>query len=108
MVFKIPKRLIMEKILCAAIWYKEDDKVYVHQPKNINYGYVWCGRRHHNIINLRYSLLNEPTRSDTSVQGFLTNQDRFVDRVEANKIAIEADQVYGNKIGDELISEDLY
>lgn len=100
----------MEKILCAAIWYKdkEDDKVYVHQPKNISYGYVWCGRRHHNIINLRFSLLNEPTRSDTSVQGFLTNQDRFVDRVEANKIAIEADQVYGNKIGDELFSEDLY
>lgn len=97
----------MERILCAAIWY-QDGKQYSYQPKNIKEGYVWCGRRHHNIITLRYELLGEPTRRETSVQGFITNTFRFVDRVEANKIAIAAGQVVGNVEGDELISEDLY
>lgn len=47
----------VEYILCAAIWY-DDGKEYPHQPVNIKEGYVWCGRRHHNIINLRGRLLN--------------------------------------------------
>lgn len=97
----------MEKILCAAIWYK-DEKEHPHQPKNIKTGYVWCGRRHHNIINLRFSLLGSTTIHETSVQGFITTKDRFVDRVEGNKIAIAQSQVFGNIEGDELISEDLY
>jgi hypothetical protein len=96
-----------EYILCAAIWYK-NDKQYPHQPKNIKSGYVWCGRRHHNIINLRSTLTGEPTRFETSTQGFITNLDRFVTRVEGNLIAIAANQVTGNIKGDELISEDLY
>ncbi len=97
----------MERILCAAIWYK-DGKKRTHQPKNIDSGYVMCGRRHHNIINLNYDLTGNPTRMETSVQGFMTSLDRFVDRVEGNKIAIAANQVEGNVEGDELISEDLY
>jgi|SRR5690348_6928112 len=101
-------RSAVEYILCAAIWYKGSKEVLKHQPKNINVGYVICGRRHHNIINLRMMLTGEPTRRETSVQGFLTNLDRFVDRVEGNKIAIAAGQVFGNVEGDELISEDLY
>jgi hypothetical protein len=96
-----------EYILCAAIWYK-NGKQHPHQPKNIDNGYVWCGRRHHNIINLRGSLINEVTRKETSVQGFITSLDRFVDRVDANRIAIAAGQVIGNVEGDELFSEDLY
>lgn len=98
---------IGERILCAAIWYK-DGNVYTGQPKNIATGYVWCGRRHSNIIQLRVQLLGLATRRETSVQGFITSLDRFVDRVEANKIAIPALQVTDNEIGDELISEDLY
>lgn len=96
----------MERILCAAIWYVDDNE-YPYQPKNIKNGYVWCGRRHHNIINLRAKLLGLPTRRN-AIQGFLTNTDRFVDRIEANEIAIKAGQVEGNVSGDELISEDLY
>lgn len=96
-----------EYILCAAIWYK-DGKKYPFQPKNIYTGYVMCGRRHHNIISLNFSLTNQKTLSQTSVQGFITNLDRFVDRLEANNIAIAANQVIGNELGDELISEDLY
>lgn len=96
-----------EYILCAAIWYK-NGKQYPHQPKNIKSGYVWCGRRHHNIISLRARITGEPTRFETSVQGFITNLDRFVTRTEGNLIAIAANQVTGNVKGDELISEDLY
>lgn len=96
-----------ERILCAAIWYK-DGKKHPAQPKNIKTGYVWCGRRHHNIINLRSSLTGEVTRRETSIQGFITDKDRFVDRCEGNVIAISAGQVFGNVEGDELISEDLY
>lgn len=97
----------MEKILCAAIWYN-DGKGHEHQPKNIKTGYVWCGRRHHNIITLRSELLGEPTRRETSVQGFITSLDRFVDRLEGNIIAMAAGQALHNIEGDELISEDLY
>lgn len=97
----------MEYILCAAIWYK-DVQQHKHQPKNIDSGYVLCGRRHHNIISIRYELTELPTHRETSSQGFITNFDRFVDRVEGNKIAIKAGQVTGNVEGDELISEDLY
>ncbi len=43
-------------------------------------------------------------------QGFITSEGRFVDRVEAMEIAIEADQVVsGNSIhGKELFSEDVW
>lgn len=97
----------MEKILCAAIWYK-DNGDYPHQPINIEKGYVWCGRRHHNIINLRGTLLKENTRGGNSIQGFLTNKDRFVDRLEAMSIAINANQLINKDPRDQLYSEDLY
>lgn len=43
-------------------------------------------------------------------QGFLTNTNRFVGRVEAMKIAIESGQVVQNETHktNELFSEDLY
>ena len=97
----------MERILCAAIWY-QDGKVYPAQPKNIDSGYVWCGRRHHNIIILRQQLTGENTTRSTSVQGFITSKDRFVDRKEANKIAVKSGQIQPDLEGDELVSEDLY
>lgn len=96
-----------ERILCAAIWYFDNKKKHPHQPKNIDYGYVWCGRRHHNIINLRASLLNKSSHGDL-IQGFLTTKDRFVNRIDAGKIAIEQKQAFDLELGDELISEDLY
>lgn len=96
----------MERILCEAIWYK-DGKKYLYQPKNIDSGYVMCGRRHNNVIALNMALTGNPTRRETSVQGFITSLDRFVDRVDSNFIAISAAQT-DNAEGDELISEDLY
>lgn len=104
-----------EYILCAAIWFDDGGKDYVHQPKNITSGYVVCGRRHHNCFTIRAMLQgpkNERSNED-HIQGFLTNLDRFVDRKEAYKIAFENDQIIGpnkgrseNSIG--LTSEDLY
>jgi len=108
----------MEKIICAAIWFKTGN-TYVHQPKNILSGYVICGRRHHNCFAAKMAVIDETNnlglvervdlacRPD-SVQGFLTSTDRFVDRVEALKIAREAGQLIRDKVGDKLFSEDLY
>lgn len=107
-----------EYILCAANHY-DDGKEHMHSPKNIDSGFVTCGRRHHNciqtfaqIMGFPYSVRAQEIMS-TEIQGFLTNTNRFVDRKEAYKIAFESDQIIGpnkghreNNIG--LTSEDLY
>lgn len=98
-----------EFIICAAIHYS-DGKKHEHQPANIEFGYVMCGRRHHNIINLRFELTGKRT-NDRQGQGFLTNTDRFVNRQEAYEIARDAGQLL---LGDYqtkpymLTSEDIY
>jgi len=96
-----------ERIVCAAILYK-DGQTHPHQPKNVSSGVVVCGLRHNNIIASYYALTGKPTRRETSIQGFLTTHNRFLDRIDANAIAIKAQQIFGNTEGDELISEDLY
>lgn len=94
-----------EYILCAAIWWN-DGKIYDHQPKNIEEGFVVCGRRHHNCFMTVYIVRGKKFKSIDGykeVQGFLTNTDRFVDRKEAYKI------VYPDAITvQDLYSEDLY
>lgn len=93
-----------EYILCSAI--------------NVN-DIVVCGRRHSDC----YDTLNRIRVScdvivkhvpDRKEQGFLTSNNRFVDRVEAWKIAKYNNQIkYGIEVSDngdnsELISENLY
>jgi hypothetical protein len=97
-------------ILCAAIWFKDGIKR-PHQPKNIESGIVVCGRRHHNCYITVYGLnegyvehLHEA--NNRAVQGFLTSDDRFVDRKEAGYIAYSTRQI--SKETDCLFSEDLY
>jgi hypothetical protein len=97
----------METILCAAIWYI-NRSFYKNQPKDIEYGYVMCGYRHNDIIRLHTILTHEATRSETSIQGFITSENRFVDRKEAKQIAIAAGQYKGNNTSELLFSEDLY
>jgi hypothetical protein len=94
-----------EYILCSAIWY-QDGEPYAHQPKNIESGFVICGRRHHNIINTIGQKFYFRTSENKHVQGFLTNLDRFVDRKEAAEIAYAYGQI--PVIKKELYSEDLY
>lgn len=104
-----------EFILCAANYYN-DGIENIHSCENITEGFVICGRRHHNCISIFAKIhgfpYNERAKEimKTEVQGFITNTNRFVDRLEALKIARESGQIItgeGNsKLG--LFSEDLY
>ena len=96
-----------EYILCSAVWVK-DGKKYKDQPTNIDSGFVVCGRRHNNcFVTLELLKLDrELLCNKFIIQGFVTNLDRFCDRVEAGKIAFEAKQI--NKLTKCLLSEDLW
>jgi hypothetical protein len=95
----------MERILCAAIWFKERPTP-VHSVANVA-GQVWTGYRHPDIISLFYEntglKLSEAGPYD---QGFLTSEKRYVDREEGAKIAFAAGQIKEQK--NKLFSEDLY
>ncbi len=95
-----------ERILCAAIWYKDFEKP-VHSPINIDKGIVMCGFRHGHIIGQHFSLTGKSAwKMGEYEQGFLTTKNRFLNRVDAHKLFIET----GNtpEFSDELYSEDLY
>lgn len=100
-----------EYILCSAIHFN-DNKQHVHQPKNIDIGFVVCGRRHHNCFATFPAVgVTKPDRIERmdEVQGFLTNTDRFVDREEGLEIARAADQILPNRNPTKrLFSEDLW
>ena len=71
-----------EKIMCSAIWVKDENVEYVHYPTNITYGLVVCGYRHHNCLEHIGNLYERERRLRyETVQGFLTNNNRFVDRI---------------------------
>lgn len=96
----------MEKILCAAIWYKDLDTP-IHKCKNIENGLVICGYRHHQCIATKVSVVGtRGSEPDKTIQGFLTSENRFVDRYEAYNIALKANQIKEKK-SDTLYSEDL-
>lgn len=97
-----------EYILCSAIYFNDGNK-HIHQPKNIDIGFVVCGRRHHNCLATFKAMgLTKPERVERmdEVQGFITNTDRFVDREEGGKIAFESGQT--TELKKSLFSEDLY
>jgi len=77
-------------LLCSAIWYKDLPTMRL-LPNNCDRGIVLCGWRHANIIAQMQATmgLRTVTNGENSVgqyeQGFLTNDNRFVDRVEAAK-----------------------
>lgn len=102
-----------EYILCAAIWYKDFEMPKnANQVKNIDKGVVLCGHRHGHIISQMIAITGKRTctfgenATGESVQGFLTNKNRFLNRKEAHKLFVEN----GGKpeFKDELYSEDLY
>ena len=94
----------MQYILCAAIKY-DDGEIHPHQPLNVKQGFVVCGRRHHNCIAI-LSVFGKRNCMYKHTQGFVTNDDLFVDRKQAAIIAFKAKQIKEEK--DELFSEDLY
>jgi len=88
-----------ERIERAAINY--DDVGVVSLPKPA---------RHHHIIGARYGVDKTVTGGpDRAVQGFITSEGRFVDRVEGLRIARAAKQVV-RKQGNPhmLFSEDMW
>lgn len=96
-----------EYILCAAIHF-DDKNHHLHQPKNIDTGFVVCGRRHHNIFTTVSILSDGDIRPGTYpiIQGFLTSYDRFLTRDEAATMAFAQGLI--DKDSGTLISECLY
>ena len=103
-----------EKIVCSAIWYKELSGQ-IHKPINIDSGIVVCGFRHIHCIELVKTLSgfrsvrNGENSVGKTIQGFLTNKNRFVDRIEAYEIAKNMNQL-NDRVHNKgfLYSEDLY
>lgn len=92
-----------EYVLCAAIWV-DDKQHHLHQPHNIETGYVVAGWRHHNCIQLISMICSGAARG--AIQGFLTSKGRFIDRSTAGRMAKEVGQIdYKCSL---LFSEDLY
>ena len=105
----------MERIYCAAIWYKDillKKDIPQVLPKNCDKGLVVLGHRHGQAMWTMSCLtgLRSVENADDGVgeheQGFLTNKNRFVDREEGAKIAFESGQIKEELI--RLFSEDLY
>jgi len=100
----------MERILCAAIWYK-DQPTPLHNVKNIDKGVVLCGHRHAYIVGQFKSLTGKRSvlpECGEYEQGFLTDHNNFIDRKEAMRLAKLSGQVPTNQSFEELYSEDLY
>lgn len=103
-----------EYILCAAIKRIEPKKD-IRPYHNNDITNIEIGYRHHDILQ-RFKGEVSQKLSD---QGFYTSKGRFVDRIEAMKIAVESEQVrpyvaykyYSKNTKTEfnpLYSEDLY
>jgi len=92
-------------IICAAILFLDNEK-HIHQPFNIKKGLVITGRRHHNIFNTLAALNVNRLNLGKPIQGFITNDNYFVNRKKAAEIAYNSNQIY-NKV-KYLLSEDIY
>jgi len=105
-----------EKIICAAVWYKElelkkDMPIEVYLPKNLDRGIVFCGHRHAQCIYTKCAITGlRDAESGENEQGFLTSKNRFVTREEGLEIALKQNQVIDHSQirGNRLFSEDLY
>lgn len=119
-IFNKHYKKMKEYILCAAIWYKDMPLIKPDileprgfRPYNVDRGVVISGWRHANCIYQMVAitgLRDIPVQVGESVQGFLTNKNRFVDRIEGWKIAEAANQINDRPRGNSktLYSEDLY
>lgn len=103
---KHKKDFIKEYIICSAIHFdNKADIEHPHQPKNITSGFVLCGRRHHNCFATA-SILGFNRLGIQITQGFLTNEDRFLNREDAAKVAYYSGQI--EELENSLMSEMLW
>ena len=93
------------------MWYKELPKA-VYGPTNIEEGLVVCGHRHTHAMHIMIALTGKrsvKTEVGENESGFLTDTNRFVDRVEGAEIALKCGQIEKlNYHSTKLFSEDLY
>ena len=73
----------MPKIVASAIKFK---------PKGSNYFQIMCGKRHCEILEMMYKLGIEYEKV-SSVQGFLTDEDQFIDRYDAAQMVFHSGQL---------------
>lgn len=103
-----------EYILCSAIRRKKPRECQPYRLGMNDICEVELGYRHHDITQ-RFG----KDVLDIHSQGFYTSKGRFVDRIEAAKIALEAGQIDeskaisgftydGETVYNQLFSEDLY
>lgn len=98
-------------IVCSAIWY-QDFQTMTYLPENCDKGVVLCGIRHTQIIQQLAALTGKRTVTHAPdgvgnfKQGFLTSENRFVERKEAAIIAYRSGQIETDKA--ELFSEDIW
>lgn len=104
-----------EYILCAANWYKDLPLKYTEipgsllRPKNCDRGIVFAGLRHPFCLYQMVAMTGlRQCEAGEEIQRFLTSENRFVDRKEGAKIALECGQITELKWGSNLYSEDLY
>lgn len=85
------------KIVCSAIKFYEVGNAY---PK------IFCGKRHSDIFKMMYDagIIYD---KQNYLQGFLTSDDRFVDRIDGYWIAYEVNQI-DRKDVEMLYSEDIW
>ena len=92
-----------EHILCSAIWFK---------PKNIDGGFVVCGLRHSNCFSVVKNLFPDISKFKEKykevAQGFVTSDNRFIDRIEAVGVAFQSGQIKERDNRMKLFSEDLW
>lgn len=94
----------MEKLVASAIkFYIVDD------DEQDEYPTIMTDCRHADIFHKMWALQINYDK-ETHVQGFWTSENRFVDRYEAKKIAVAANQliVPEEDTGAELFSEDVW
>lgn len=96
-----PKITTTEYIICSAV-------------QIVSTGKIYYGHRHPHCIEamngeLSWTMNRQEITAVEKVQGFITNQNRFVDRKEAWDIAEKAKQIVKQSGGEgTLYSEDLY
>lgn len=94
-----------ERILFPCI-HIDDGKEYSNSPENIKSGFIESGENH---IAIKLKLFKRNIIVDNPQQeGFYTDKGRFVGRVEAGKIAYQANQLKVKYQSDyKLMSDDL-
>lgn len=107
----------MERIVCAAIWYKEfplkNPEVLENRgfrAANADCGIVLFGLNHMHCMYQMVAITGKrQAEIGEHIHGFLTTKNRFVGRVEGAKIALGCKQIKKlNYNRTKLYSEDLY